>query len=87
MQAIGIENENHLVESNDYMEKPQYLQAITENNSPRYDWGPKKRINHYGLYAHLNTLQSNQDIALDGIRTKSATGVFNQNFQNDNIFR
>ena len=75
---------NHLLEGNDYIEKPRFLEAITENNSPRYDWGPKKRINHYGLYAHLNALESNNDIALNGIRTKSVTGIVNRNFQTDN---
>ncbi len=67
------------------MEKPRYLEAITENNSPRYDWGPKKRINHYGLYAHLNTLESKNDVGLNGIRPNSKTGLINENFQNDNI--
>ncbi len=63
------------------MEQPRYLEAFTENNSPRYDWGPKKRINHYGLYAHLNTSQSNEQISV-----KPGTNTFiNQTFQGDNI--
>lgn len=33
---------------------------MTENNRPRLDWGPKKRVNHYGPYAHLN-LELNKD--------------------------
>lgn len=32
------------------LEKPRYIKAITANNSPRYDWGPKKKINQYGFY-------------------------------------
>ncbi|CAF1682399.1 unnamed protein product, partial [Adineta ricciae] len=52
-KPIGIESDNHLHEGNNYLEKPRCLAAITENNSPRFDWGPKKRINQYGLYAHL----------------------------------
>jgi len=84
MRPIGIENENTLGEGNDYMETPRYLKAITENNSPRYDWGPKKKINHYGLYAHLNTLESKTDVALNGIYAKSTTEFINQDFQNNN---
>jgi hypothetical protein len=61
-----------LVEDNDYLETPTYLEAITKNNSPRDDWGPKKRINHYGLYAHLNTLYTKTDTVLE-----------NQNFHNE----
>ena len=58
------------------MEKPCYLQAITENNSPRYDWGPKKKVNHYGLYAHLNQLESKADHVLNQIRgTTTKQGV------------
>ena len=67
------------------MEKPRYLEAITQNNSPRYDWGPKKRVNQFGLYAHLQTVDVNHDIALDGIHTKATTGVVNENYQNDTI--
>lgn len=37
---------------NDYNEKPRYLEAITRNNSPRNDWGPKKKANQFGIYAH-----------------------------------
>jgi hypothetical protein len=60
-----MENGNMLLEDNNYLETPTYLKAITENNSPRYDWGPKKRINHYGLYAHLNSLQTKTDAVLE----------------------
>jgi hypothetical protein len=84
MRSIEIENENTLSEGNDYMETPRYLKATIENNSPRDDWGPKKRINHYGLYAHLNTLESKTDIPLNGIHATSTTGFINRNFQNDN---
>lgn len=42
--------------ANNYQPVPRYLAAFTENNSPAEDWGPKKRANHYGAYAHLNDL-------------------------------
>ncbi len=61
------------------MEKPRYIEAFTQNNSPRYDWGPKKRINHYGLYAHLNTPERNDKIILNGRNTN-----LNQGFEEDN---
>ncbi|CAF3030397.1 unnamed protein product [Rotaria sp. Silwood2] len=47
------ENDNHYY--NKYFEKGRYIEAFTQNNSPRYDWGPKKIVNHYGLYAHLKS--------------------------------
>jgi hypothetical protein len=85
MNPIGPGTDNTLLENNDYLDKPRYLEAITENNSPRYDWGPKKRINHYGLYAHLNALQSNNDIMLNGIRQTTGTEFDNGNFLKDNV--
>jgi hypothetical protein len=66
------------------LEKPRYLEAFTQNNSPRYDWGPKKRINHYGLYAHLNTSESYGEMALDALRTSETNGHFNKTFEGDN---
>ncbi|CAF1391258.1 unnamed protein product [Adineta steineri] len=56
---IGVGNGNELVEDNDYMKQPRYLEALTQNNSPRDDWGPKKRVNQYGLYAHLRKIEIN----------------------------
>lgn len=44
-------------DTNEYDEKPRYLKAITENNRPRYDWGPKRAANHQGPYAHLTPKQ------------------------------
>ncbi|CAF4778621.1 unnamed protein product, partial [Rotaria socialis] len=32
----------------------RFLRAFKANNSPSDDWGPKKKVNHYGDYAHLN---------------------------------
>ncbi|CAF4518695.1 unnamed protein product, partial [Rotaria sp. Silwood2] len=56
------ENDNHYY--NKYFEKGRYIEAFTQNNSPRYDWGPKKIVNHYGLYAHLKSVESNKNIIL-----------------------
>ena len=45
----------------DHKKMPCYLAAFTANNSPREDWGPKKRANQSGSYAHLsiNPVNSN----------------------------
>ncbi|CAF3280628.1 unnamed protein product [Rotaria socialis] len=32
----------------------RFLRAFKANNSPSDDWGPKKKVNQYGDYAHLN---------------------------------
>ena len=34
--------------------KPVYLQALTLNNLPSEQWGPRRRANQTGIYAHLN---------------------------------
>jgi hypothetical protein len=40
------------------------LAAFTANNQPSDDWGPKKRANQYGAYAHLNhKLANTKDIS------------------------
>ena len=57
-------NGNVFHEENPHSEKPIYLRAFTENNSPRNDWGPKKRVNQYGLYAYLNTSTTKTDANL-----------------------
>jgi hypothetical protein len=76
--------DNSVIDDNNYLEKPRYIKAITQNNSPRYDWGPKKRINHYGLYAHLSRLNSDGEIALNRLGRSGANAFINQNFQGDN---
>ncbi len=76
--------DNSVVINENYIEKPRYIEAVTRNNSPRYDWGPKKRINHYGLYAHLSTLDRNDEIALNGLDRSGTNAFINENFQGDN---
>lgn len=53
--ALGSAKDN-------FSEKPRYIQAFTENNSPRFDWGPKKKINQYGLYSHLNRVETKTEL-------------------------
>ena len=48
---------------------------------PRYDWGPKKKANHYGLYAHLSAFALNNNMQLNGIK-QSSTGFVNEAFTN-----
>jgi hypothetical protein len=83
--AIGAANGNRLVDGNDYSKKPPYLGALEQNNFPRYDWGPKKRVNRFGLYTHLNTLESNEDIALRRLNMGKTNGVVNEIFEGDHI--
>ena len=51
---------------------------------PRYDWGPKKKANHYGLYAHLSASASNNNMQLNDIKP-SSTGFVNGGFKNDTV--
>ena len=64
------------------MEKPRYLQSITENNSPRFDWGPKKKANHYGLYSHLKQGNGMNPITVE-YGSPSSNGLINEQYRND----
>ena len=86
---IDPESGHSVHEGTDYLEKPRFLQAITENNSPRYDWGPKKSANHYGLYSHLRkkpfqNKNNNNDVSMvqhnDQIHSN---GFINDEYQKD----
>ena len=34
---------------------PLYLAALKANNSPAETWGPRRKANQTGVYAHLNS--------------------------------
>lgn len=72
-------------EGTDYLEKPRFLQAITENNSPRYDWGPKKSANHYGLYLHLRKkpVEKNNISIKDENEPIHSNGFVNDQYERD----
>jgi hypothetical protein len=40
---------------------------------PRDDWGPMKSVNHYGLYKHLNEVESVDEIDFDLTRSSIVT--------------
>ena len=65
--------------------KPRYLQAITHNNLPKQEWGPKKKANWTGLYSHLHASKSKNNIALNGTNALSTIAIVNENFQFDDI--
>ncbi len=52
---------------------------------PRDDWGPMKSINHYGLYRHLNEVESGNEIDVDLTRSSIITRGDNEAFQ-DNFY-
>lgn len=37
------------------LEKPRYLKALAATSEPSDDWGPKKKVNQTGIYAHLRS--------------------------------
>ncbi|CAF4087060.1 unnamed protein product [Rotaria socialis] len=45
--------------------KPIYLHALTENNSPSEDWGPKRKENQIGLYQRKKEPFDNHGIPLE----------------------
>ncbi|CAF3820160.1 unnamed protein product [Adineta steineri] len=79
-KSVDLRNDSYVSNEHNYLEKPRYIEAITRNNSPRYDWGPKKKINHYGLYSHLNTTSSHNE------NRQSQTNMFyNESYERDNL--
>ncbi|CAF3552794.1 unnamed protein product [Rotaria sp. Silwood1] len=85
IRKIDSSIDNDLYYYNKYFEKPRYMEAFTQNNSPRYDWGPKKSANHYGLYAHLKSIRSNESMVLDALTKSRTNGYLNESFQEDYI--
>lgn len=75
---INPKTGNSVHEYTDYLEKPRYLGAISENNSPRFDWGPKKKANHYGRYAHLNDLLGDGNVTVNGMKNAAYEDVFDE---------
>lgn len=59
--------------SDDEMEKPAYLKALSEVNQPDADWGPMKSVNQHGLYKHLNDIESDNEIDYDLSRSSIVT--------------
>ncbi|CAF1573385.1 unnamed protein product [Didymodactylos carnosus] len=52
--AISHGTDDHLNYTQNYEEKPRYLQAFLRNNAPADDWGPKKE---YESYRSLSTFE------------------------------
>ena len=69
-------------EGTDYAEQPRFLQAVTENNSPRFDWGPKKAANQYGRYAHLRVAKAPVVTEMEN-GTLATNGFVNEQFRDD----
>ncbi|CAF3615158.1 unnamed protein product [Rotaria socialis] len=85
IRSIGPSTDNGSSDDNNCPEKPRYIEAFTQNNAPRYDWGPKKSISHVGLYAYLKTVESKDVIVLDRIMNVSNDGYSNRSYQEDCI--
>ena len=47
-------------------ERPRFLEAIRQNHSPRLDWGPKRKANHVGIYAHLSSVDDDRGKSMEG---------------------
>jgi hypothetical protein len=52
---------------------------------PRDDWGPMKSVNHYGLYKHLNEVESIDEIDFDLTRSSIVTRGDNEYFE-ENLY-
>ncbi|CAF1230667.1 unnamed protein product [Adineta steineri] len=56
---------------------PLYLAAFRENNLPADTWGPRKRIHHYGAYAHLNNRKPKNDLSIQQNFSKRSSPIDN----------
>lgn len=68
------------------IDKPRYLVALTINNTPRDDWGPKKAANQTGDYAHLcqqPVRRAASESYLTPISQKNSTGFMNPAFNRE----
>jgi len=70
-------------EKTDYEEKPRFLQSITENNSPRFDWGPKKKVNQTGRYAHLRLNKEFVQLSTRQDEQRQTNEFVNEIYQDD----
>ncbi|CAF3963463.1 unnamed protein product [Adineta steineri] len=80
-KSLVSDSRDYFVNDDDYTIKPRYIEAITENNSPRDDWGPIKSVNHYGLYRHLKEAAIISEIDFDLTRASVCARLDNQNFE------
>ena len=63
--------------------KPRYLEALTENNLPREDWGPLQGDNRYGEYRRVNGAASITEIDFDLTRASVVARLDSQHFEAD----
>ncbi|CAF1493281.1 unnamed protein product [Adineta steineri] len=80
-KSLVSDSRDYFVNDDDYTIKPRYIEAITENNSPRDDWGPIKSVNHYGLYRQLKEAAIISEIDFDLTRASVCARLDNQNFE------
>lgn len=77
------------------MQTPVYLAAFTANNSPGDTWGPRRKIHHYGVYAHLSSPTTNNTVPtqeygsnhspVPSYQTNIITDVNNPTFNPDSV--
>jgi hypothetical protein len=80
-RSVGPESRDYLIDDDDFPIKPRYLEAFARTNLPRYDWGPMKSVNHYGLYRHLNDIESVNEIDFDLTRASVVARLDSRNFE------
>ncbi len=57
---------------------PLYLAAFQANNSPGETWGPRRRVNQTGVYAHLNSRTTNNNMSSEQRSSKRSSAVENR---------
>ena len=86
-KSIGPESKDYLLDddNDDCAMQPRYLEAFTQNNLPRHDWGPMKSVNHYGFYKHLCDDDSVDNIDFDLTRKSVVSRLESQNLDDNYV--
>jgi len=63
---------------NNSQSTPVYLAAFEANNSPGETWGPRRRVNQTGVYAHLNVRTTNNNMSSEQRSSKRSSAVENR---------
>jgi protease II len=94
LRGYSTNKDDHTLE-NDDRTKPIYLAALTANNSPGETWGPRRKADQIGVYAHLrnrstnNNMSSAQDILYYSPTSTNGrdtiTSITNPTFNRDSV--
>ncbi len=73
----NLDNNDDPTRMDDIQQKPIYLAAFTANNLPGETWGPRRKVNQVGVYAHLRNRSTKNNIPAQQQYSKHSSVVVN----------